>query len=626
MDVRDKSRRLAVFLSIFSCVLFARTASEGEGFVGPEHRLYTDLFAGYLPDSRPVTNASHTVMVTFALSLNQLLDLDEKNQVLTTSVWIYEEWIDETLTWIPANYQDQSSIMIPATSIWLPDVFIFNTAGDGMNGFVNVNGSKVAIRYDGRVRWMVPLMVSSACAVDVTYFPYDRQECSINFGSWIYDNRQMDIRVETNVPDLQHYIMNSEYDLENVSISLEVLNSTCCPGEGSHSIVSLNLALKRKSLYYDYIVIAPTIMLCVLTLASFLLPCDRGEKMAIGLTVFLTLYVLQLRIADNVPDTNTTPILGVFMLIVMTFNCVSLIMAAVVMNIKKRGDDVTCPEVPNWLFILCNQVLGRVVCTSFQWREDFESKEFMSYSKTVRQRSDHLYVAASNRMSRADRDCLRYTPLRCIGDSPSRSCEYDSSDDDRYGTPTRGRVTCPRSSHEHDYSFVGDVQEEVWVRAKNRNEEDVTEEIMSGSKNSSRSRRLNGKGEAIPLQLQHGLVEDCACESHENRTGEDVSGRDMDGVRQRRHGEERRAHIASLSGQLEEETDMLLGGSPLDEDSSAASHDEIKIESKIYAHKRRWFFVAQVVDKFSFLVYLILLTVSIFTVLFLIPVYFRNDK
>ena len=29
-----------------------------------------------------------------------------------------------------------------------------------------------------------------------------------------------------------------------------------------------------------------------------------------GLTVFLTLYVLQLRIADNVPDTNSTPILG----------------------------------------------------------------------------------------------------------------------------------------------------------------------------------------------------------------------------------------------------------------------------------------------------------------------------
>lgn len=70
------------------------------------------------------------------------------------------------------------------------------------------------------------------------------------------------------------------------------------------------MTIKRKSIYYDYIVIAPTIMLCILTLASFWLPCHHGEKIAIGLTVFLTLYVLQLLIAENVPDTNTTPVLG----------------------------------------------------------------------------------------------------------------------------------------------------------------------------------------------------------------------------------------------------------------------------------------------------------------------------
>lgn len=65
------------------------------------------------------------------------------------------------------------------------------------------------------------------------------------------------------------------------------------------------MTIKRKSIYYDYIVIAPTIMLCILTLASFWL-----VQIAIGLTVFLTLYVLQLLIAENVPDTNTTPVLG----------------------------------------------------------------------------------------------------------------------------------------------------------------------------------------------------------------------------------------------------------------------------------------------------------------------------
>ena len=157
---------------------------------------------------------------------------------------------------------------------------------------------------------MVPLIVNSACAVDVTYFPYDQQICEVKFGSWIYDVGQLDLRLTLKRPDLQHYVMNSEYDLVNVSLTREVLDSSCCPGDGMHAMVNLKIHLRRKSLYYDYIVIAPTIMLCVLTLASFLLPCHKGEKIAIGLTVFLTLYVLQLRIADNVPDTNSTPILG----------------------------------------------------------------------------------------------------------------------------------------------------------------------------------------------------------------------------------------------------------------------------------------------------------------------------
>lgn len=36
---------------------------------------------------RPVFNTSETVRVSYGLALIQILDLDEKNQVLTTNVW-----------------------------------------------------------------------------------------------------------------------------------------------------------------------------------------------------------------------------------------------------------------------------------------------------------------------------------------------------------------------------------------------------------------------------------------------------------------------------------------------------------------------------------------------------------
>lgn len=36
---------------------------------------------------RPVFNTSETIKVYYGLALIQILDLDEKNQVLTTNVW-----------------------------------------------------------------------------------------------------------------------------------------------------------------------------------------------------------------------------------------------------------------------------------------------------------------------------------------------------------------------------------------------------------------------------------------------------------------------------------------------------------------------------------------------------------
>ncbi len=47
-----------------------------------------------------------------------------------------------------------------------------------------------------------------------------------------------------------------------------------------------------------------------MTVFTFLLPCDNGAKVAIGLTVFLSLYVLQLAIAENIPEADSLPLIS----------------------------------------------------------------------------------------------------------------------------------------------------------------------------------------------------------------------------------------------------------------------------------------------------------------------------
>ena len=43
----------------------------------------------------------------------------------------------------------------------------------------------------GEVLWIPPARLTSMCKLDMTYFPFDVQECKIKIGSWTYDGNQV---------------------------------------------------------------------------------------------------------------------------------------------------------------------------------------------------------------------------------------------------------------------------------------------------------------------------------------------------------------------------------------------------------------------------------------------------
>jgi len=63
------------------------------------------------------------------------------------------------------------------------------SADDASAGYVN--GSHVLLRSTGTVTWPVQVRVRSLCDVDMTYFPFDDQLCSLRFGSWLYSDRRV---------------------------------------------------------------------------------------------------------------------------------------------------------------------------------------------------------------------------------------------------------------------------------------------------------------------------------------------------------------------------------------------------------------------------------------------------
>ncbi|TKC33572.1 hypothetical protein EI555_010609 [Monodon monoceros] len=90
---------------------------------------------------------------------------------------------------------------------------------------VNTN---VVLRYDGLITWDAPAITKSSCVVDVTYFPFDNQQCNLTFGSWTYNGNQVDIFNALDSGDLSDLIKDVEWEVHGMPAVKNVISYGCC--------------------------------------------------------------------------------------------------------------------------------------------------------------------------------------------------------------------------------------------------------------------------------------------------------------------------------------------------------------------------------------------------------------
>jgi hypothetical protein len=91
-------------------------------------RLLDDLLTKYDRIVRPVERPKDAIELRLGLKLSQIADIDEKNQIMTTNVWIKQEWHNSKMKWNPANYADITKINIPSNLVWTADIVLYNNA------------------------------------------------------------------------------------------------------------------------------------------------------------------------------------------------------------------------------------------------------------------------------------------------------------------------------------------------------------------------------------------------------------------------------------------------------------------------------------------------------------------
>ncbi|KJH47826.1 Cation transporter family protein [Dictyocaulus viviparus] len=272
-----------------------------------EDRLVADLFNGYNSLIRPVPNVtSPPIEVAFSLALVLLINIDEKNQIMHTNVWPTMRWNDYQMRWDPRMYGDIKTIRVPPDKVWLPDIVLFNNA-DG-NYLVSFY-SNVVVEYTGEMLWVPPAVYKSSCIIDVEYFPFDEQVCSLTFGSWTFkkDEVQISYLMGKQQVELNDYSFSGIWDVMEVP-GLLIEN---------RSKISYQIRIRRKTLFYTVILIMPTVLMAFLSMLAFYLPCEASEKITLVISIMLALVVFLLLVSKvtviiiNIyfrgPSTHTMP-------------------------------------------------------------------------------------------------------------------------------------------------------------------------------------------------------------------------------------------------------------------------------------------------------------------------------
>ncbi|TKS66416.1 Neuronal acetylcholine receptor subunit alpha-2 [Collichthys lucidus] len=336
---------------LISCVL-----AEDWTRLHTEDELFRRLFGGYSKWTRPARNISDVVIVKFGLSIAQLIDVDEKNQMMTTNVWLKQEWTDYKLQWSPSDFDNVTSIRVPSQLIWVPDIVLYNNA-DGE--FTVTHMTKAHVFHTGRVRWVPPAIYKSSCSIDVTFFPFDQQSCKMKFGSWTYDRAKIDLEPFENTVDLKDYWESGEWAIVNAVGTYNTKKYDCC-----HEIypdITYYFVIRRLPLFYTINLIIPCLLISCLTVLVFYLPSDCGEKITLCISVLLSLTVFLLLITEIIPSTSLViPLIGEYLLFTMIFVTLSIVITVFVLNVHHRSS--ATHTMPRWVRRLFLSVVPRWLC------------------------------------------------------------------------------------------------------------------------------------------------------------------------------------------------------------------------------------------------------------------------
>uniref|UniRef100_A0A3Q2Z9F5 Uncharacterized protein n=1 Tax=Hippocampus comes TaxID=109280 RepID=A0A3Q2Z9F5_HIPCM len=284
-----------------------------------------------LSSIRPVMNVSTTTLVNISFILIGILGV------------VRESWRNEFIGWDP-NECGSHWITVPRKVLWVPDIVINELNSAQFTPYTYVY-------HDGTVFDLQPVRVVSSCRLDIYTFPFDVQNCTLTFNSYLHSLPAIQIGRFMSTEEVFQYSKTmmttmGEWELTEIK-SFETV--TKC---NFHQI-----SVRRRSMLYVVNLLIPSCFLITVDLFSFLLPPQKVDRSLFKMTLILGFTVFLLLMNDLLPITgNTIPLISVFLSLCLALMVVSLLETILITNLLHSSTHYS--EVPRWIRLSNPATLG----------------------------------------------------------------------------------------------------------------------------------------------------------------------------------------------------------------------------------------------------------------------------
>ena len=302
--------------------------------------LYSSLMSNYSTNAVPRTG-DEPIKVNITFYLMSLVRFDETEETLVSAAWLSLSWRDQFLTWSEnPDFENITDIYLKQKEIWRPDILLLNTVED--YELLGADDRLVEVTSEGEILWEPGHRFRSACSPNINHYPFDTQECELQFSTWTHIDSIVNFKSETDEIFLDDFEENGEWEIIKSSAKCRIFE-----GEGySLSQFIVTVTLQRRRTYYVLTVCVPVMVLSMLNCLVYLLPPESGEKMTFCLTTLLAFMVYISFLSDNLPRTSKTiSYLLIYLSIMIGISFLSVMNSVIVLlfwhrtNIAGNDDD-----------------------------------------------------------------------------------------------------------------------------------------------------------------------------------------------------------------------------------------------------------------------------------------------